>query len=338
MVRKIVGGGRKLRYLKFIFWQIINLPLFNRFTDLVFPVTLSVVLTLICDYSLRKILPSHYSPFFTLFSSIVIFFIILYLQHRVIEGVFRRPLREFISSLRYKHPVTKRFGVRILSSFVGGRFRADLFSKINNLSELLTRIELRNGYNLPVELYAVLLDEAASLKPTRLWATWDFSIAPIGEVFTDSGEIKPNYQFYFRTLTSIYLGIKQEDDKIRIFIFENNEMKQTCMNHKGWDKLLELHKKWGFKTIHCILKQTFRGIQISFPNAYMEDFVYFELKWLRNKWVIGMDGDSRIASLACTSTYVDATRDFLNELRKKADTIILYRIGGEQDGSVDNQI
>lgn len=323
MVRKIVGGGRKLRYLKFIFWQIINLPLFNRFTDLVFPVTLTAVLTLICDYSLRKILPSHYSPFITLLSSIVIFFIILYLQHRIIEGVFRRPLGEFISSLRNRHPVTKRLGVRILSSFVGGRFNAAFFRGINNLSELLTRIELRNGFNLPVELYAVLLDEAANLKPTRLWATWDFSIVPIEKVFTNSGEIQLNYQFYFRTLTGIYSGITQEDDKIRIFIFEDCTMKQTCMNHKGWNTLLNLHRNWGFKTIHWILKKNFKEIQDKFLNAYMEDFVYFELKWLRNKWVIGMDSASKIVSLACTSTCVDDSRDLLKRLKETATTLNL---------------
>jgi len=309
-----------LGHLKFIFWQTLNLRLFSKFVGLGFPFLITVLLALITDYTFQKIIPG-YSIYFTIITVIFEFFIVLYLQDRLIQSIYGIPLKEFISSLKDKHPVTKKFGVSILSNFICGRFKPNHFISVENLSELLTRVELRDGIDLPVELYAVLLNESAEMKPTRLWATWDFALFPMNEVFEPNGEIKSEYLFYFRTLNRIYANIKNIDDKVRIFLFDDEQMKSDYMNHMGWKRLLELHKAWGFNNIYWCLKPTFRGIQISFSNAYMEDFVYYELKWLRHKWVIGKDTLSKIVSLSSTYSYVNDSRNLFIELKQKAVSI-----------------
>lgn len=307
-------------HLKYVFWQILNLRLIGRFIGLGFPFIITFFLALITDYAFQQLIPG-YSIYLTIIAVIFEFFIVLYLQDRLIQSIFGRPLKELIHSFKDKHPVTKKFGVHIFSNFICGRFNSNHFSNVENLSELLTRVELRNGIDLPVELYAVLLNESAEMRPTRLWATWDFTLVPMDEVFDLNGEIKSEYLFYFRTLNNIYANIKDVNDKIRIFIFDDEQMKKDCMGHSGWKKILELHKTWRFNNIYWCLKHTFKGIQVSFSNAYMEDFVYYELKWVRHKWVIGKDVFSNIVSLTSTYSYVNDSRNLFVELKQKATSV-----------------
>lgn len=303
--------------LRYYFWYLFNLPLSYIFIDVTFPFVMTFVLTLLIEKAFDQVLPQH-SMYLTVLGGILIFFIILILQHRLIERIFGSALKEFILSLRGKHPVTKKFGVRILKTFVAGNFNAHSFSNIYNLADLLDRVESRNGIDLSKGLYALLLAESAAFKPACLWATFDLAIFPMSEVFDSAGSVKSEFAFYFDTLSKIYSNIEKKENKLRIFLYDDVANLQTNKGHAGWQALKKFHKDWGFDNILLCSRSDFKGVQVRYPDAFMEDFVYFEINPFRNKWVIGMDSNSKIQSLIQRSLPVEDSRKLFIALQGKA--------------------
>ncbi len=192
------------------------------------------------------------------------------------------------------------------------------------MSDLLKGVGTRSGVHLSKGLYAILLSESAAFKPAYLWATWDLAIFPISEVFdSTNGAVKPEYAFYFDTLKRIYSQIKKKENKVRIFLYDDNTTLDETKSHIGWDILKKIHKEWGFDNILCCSKSSFKGVQLSHLDAFMEDFVYFELKPFKNRWVIGMDVDTKIQSLIQDSLPVEDSRKLFMELQNKSDSEIL---------------
>jgi len=331
------------KHIKFLSWYALNLPLSERFIDLQFPVFLTIALTFVFECCFYKFCTHHTILLLALYSfvcSIFSFFIVLFLQNRLIEIVFGNPLKEFITSLKGRHPVTKKFGSRILRKFITGEFKPDVYKGIYNLDDLLRKIETRNVFDLPSDLYAVLLQESADMKPDCLLATWDFSLVRIKEAFeNNTNQLKPEYRGYFDTLGKIYSNIKNPDDKIRIFIFSGETQFHEYQGYKEWEKVLEMHyKELQFKEVLWCEKSTLQGLRTSHDEAYMDDFVYFEYrlfkKWWINKWVIGKDSNSKI-HLAHSKEVTTQSKELFDKLKGKSTHINLEVYF---NGSVDNKI
>ena len=191
--------------VKFFKWHFNNLPLSEYFIDGWFSVISTIGLTSLFELALHKIFPNNHHVVYygAILFAIFVLFIVLFFQHKLRENCFGESLKEFIASSKGMHPVTKKFGSYILEDFITGTFikseiYKEIYAKQNgiyNLSDLLKRIELKDGFQLPGELYAVLLSQSVDLEPDCLLSTWDFSIIKIEEVFNEINEFKRNMNY-----------------------------------------------------------------------------------------------------------------------------------------------
>ena len=310
-----MAGKRRMLLWGYIY----RIPMLEHLPSLVLPVGLTVAFTLLIDLSLRQIPAlAAYSTALTLLLSVLVFFIILWLQNILLAVIFSGALHDFLARTRGRHPVTKRFGAEILRRFLSDGFKEDMIKGVESLSTMLEKIEQRNGHPLAPTCYAILLDKAAEAGPDRLWAVWDFDVVPIEEVFDSAGNAKPDYAFYFETLSKIYARIENEKDKERVFVFTDDDHMNAVMSHPGWPTLLKFHKDSGFNHVYRCLFGTVKTMKqhSSFTAADMDDFVFFQISWLGRQyaWVIGMDRSSRIASLRHRKLVVDDTMQMYERL------------------------
>ena len=107
--------------LRYYFWYLLDLPLSYVFIDITFPVFATLILTVLIEKSFDIILSEHLI-YYTLLGGLIIFFIILILQHRLIEKIFGKALKEFVQSAKGRHPVTKKFGAHLLRTLYIWKF------------------------------------------------------------------------------------------------------------------------------------------------------------------------------------------------------------------------
>jgi hypothetical protein len=303
---------------KLLFWAwFCRVPLFERFTGLLFPFCLTVILTIGIDICLRKIPGISQPELFTFLSAIVVFFIVLWLQQLVLAVVFRKALHDFLNRTKGCHPVTKIFGAEILRRFLSDGFKEEMLKDVESLTAMLQRLEQKNGYPLAPTCYAILLDKAAGMGPDCLWAVWDFESVPIEEVFDAEGRPKPEYDFYFRTLSQIYVKIKDSRNRKRIFVFSDNTHRNKVVSHPGWQSLLKMHKDWKFEEgdlFECTL-DTLKGAKKGWTAVDVDDFVFFKVSGiLSHAWVIGFAKDHKVASLRHGDVVIEDTQQTFNRL------------------------
>lgn len=304
------------------------MPLLSQLPGLILPVGITIFFTLIIDWSIRQFTVfTTYGMALTLLFSVLVFFIILWIQNLLLMFLFRGALHDFIIRTKERHLVTKRFGAAILEKFLTNGFKEDMLEGTNSLPAMLQKIEEEDGYPLTSPCYAILLDEAAEITPDRLLAVWDFDIMSIESVYDIDGKYITADDSYFNTLSRIYDKIPDEEDKQRVFVFTDEAHKDCVMSHKGWETLKTFHKKAGFRRVFYCFVETVNHIKNKGPHtaAHMDDFVYFHTTWLKRKyaWVIGRKRSSQ-TSLQHREPEVGDTLQMYTRLVASSTPIDLY--------------
>ena len=265
---------------KIVLWGLIDkMPLQKYLASLILPLCMTIAFTIII-YLITTSLP------FTLGFLVLVFFIMLFIQHIMLASVFGGKLHEFLNNTRGHHLVTRLLGAEMLGDFITRGFSNWILLKGDSLPDMLRQIELEDGYPLIDHSYDILLKKAALMKPTRLLAVWDFKVTPIDELYDPAGKIR-KAEPYFNILLKVYANIKDAQDKQRVFVFQNEEHKEQVMSHKGWTTLLRFHKHAGIKTYLCFA-DTVKSIRSRGGNKAVknDDFVYYTNR-KRKPWIIG---------------------------------------------------
>lgn len=299
---------------KLLFW-IWKVPLFEFVVDFLFPIPVTVILTIFLERFLH-----NYPAFsnYRVLYVILIFIIVILWQYLLILKIFGKDLRHFIYHTKGLHFVTKSFGAEILRRFVSGGFNNDLIHNVDSLSSMLSKIEQQNGYPLSKVGYAILLDKAADFHPNRLWAIWDFVTFPIDDVFDPNGQVKADfYEDYFNTLTKIYAEIDDKKDKLRFFIYSEEDQLDMISQHEGWKEIKRKHQLWGFDEVYLFPKGYFLNLSRDLTALHMDDFVFFEKSlrsYFRTNWLIGHCRHTLITSLLRRHIHIEHAEKIFHKM------------------------
>ena len=267
---------------KIVLWGLIDkMPLQKYLASSILPLCMTIAFTIII-YLITTNLP------FTLGLSVLVFFIILFIQHIMLAIVFGGKLHEFLINTKECHLVTRQLGAEILGNFITRGFSEGILLKGDSLPDMLRQIELEDGYPLIAHSYDILLKKAALMKPTRVLAVWDFEVTPIDRVYDPAGKLYPG-ELYFDILLDVYTDIKNAQDKQRVFVFKNEGHKEQVMSHKGWTTLQTFHKNAGFKEVYLCFADMVQSIRSRDGNdaaVKNDDFVYYTNR-KREPWIIG---------------------------------------------------
>ena len=304
------------------FWKYMHgAPLFEHVVGLAFPLATTMIFTLVVNEALKKLsvtiptLANAVNPLTILFS-VILFFIILWLQQLILSTLFRKSLTEYLYRTKGRHPVTKIFGAEILNRFLSDSFKPEMVEGIESLSTMLEKIEQPNGQPLAPVSYAILLDKAAAMEPDKLLAVWDFGAVPIEKVFLDTGQPNGEYGFYFNTLKKIYSNIANQKNKRRVFLFNDDNHRKVVQKHSGWNGLMEMLDEWGIDVYYYGNIDILNGIKSSVPFA-MDDFVWFTVSgWIKQSWVIGFERETRITSLRHRQYFIQDVEKVFEQLIK----------------------
>jgi hypothetical protein len=310
-----------IRRTKILFHRIEKIPFLGWFTHILSPLIVTFILAIIFDRCLSKLIKNKlFADSSTAYTSALVlsltitFFIVLFLQDRLIEHLFSGSLREYLSKTKGQHPVTKLLGRWLMSRFLVGDFNTSFFQGVGSLNELLQKIELEKGHKLFPDLYSVLLSQASDMYPVKMLAVWYVPQIPIDDVFNGVGKII-KYGEYFQEMDKIYPHIS-EHNKERIFIFHDENHKATQVAHPGWKSLCLKHKNWGFKRILWCFEEDTIQAKVGKSGAKYDDFAYFELGWLNDKLVIWVNFKNQTFGLTSIKTFVKDNYLFLGALRK----------------------
>jgi hypothetical protein len=257
-------------------------------------------------------------------------YLVLWVQNVFIVAVFVRSFPRFIDRVSGLHHVTRAFGCELLRRFFEGEFDKAIFddSNIASLPSVLQSLEAPHGCQLPTTAYALLLQKSSELRPVRVLATWDNKAFPITAVF-DSATQEPNppYARYFRALDDIYKKVRANHEKIRVFIFEDEDTRKhhtTGDDGAGsgeWAAVHALHKRWGFTEIwHCTNEQLVAAKKSVGMMALekIDDIVYFQERGPKSGWIIGMDRDSKSVVIRQENIELDTVLEFFKALQSRS--------------------
>lgn len=258
-----------------------RMPFQKYLASLLLPLVMAIVFTIII-YVITKELPP------TLFLSVLVLFIVLFIQYLMLASVFGGKLHEFLRNTREHHLVTKQLGAEILGTFMTRGFSEGILRKGDSLADMLRCLEQDGGYPLIPHSYDTLLKKASLMKPTRLLAVWDFEVTPIDRVYDSAGKLYPG-ELYFDVLSNVYSNIEDAQDKQRVFVFKNEEHKKQVMSHKGWTTLQTFHKNSGFKKVYLCFTDIVQSIRNRGGHdaaVKNDDFVYYTNR-TEKPWIIG---------------------------------------------------
>jgi hypothetical protein len=260
----------------------------------------------------------------------LVVFLVLWINNLFIVAVFVGAFPRFIDRVSCLHHVTRAFGCELLRRFFEGEFDKAIFDDdtIASLPSVLQSLEAPHGCRLPMTAYALLLQKSSELRPATILATWDNEAFPIKDVF-DAGTKEPNppYARYFRALDDIYKNTNASSAKTRVFIFENETIRQFHIHGsdgKGsdeWAAVRRLHKRWGFEEIwHCTHDQLIAAKRSSAMMALekIDDIVFFQERRNGSGWIVGMDRSSKSVVIRQENIELSTVREFFRALQSRS--------------------
>jgi hypothetical protein len=285
------------------------------------PFWITIVLTILFNVSLAhiNIVSTQYSflgmtidfkPFsliaVNLCFSILTFFLSLELQRCFLHTLFSRTFINAMNETVNEHFILQAFIVELYRQFtstpnflkhIKESTEDDGFQHIVDLSAKIKG----NGVKLSTYLYAVLLKESLSQKPSCLYSVWDTRVVNLNNT--------EEYSFYTDYLTEIYSKyVIEKNNKIRIFITENENTFDTNFP----DNLKQKHKEWGFEKIYYCSSSSFQdSVRKENGNEKYDDFIIFELG--KSKWIIGKDHSDKKTRMDYHEQLVDNMKKCFSE-------------------------
>lgn len=300
---------------------------FSRFTEYLLPLTIACLLAPSLHFAFKYFLVTEAWRYIGMsISEVAIFILVLVAQRFVSLHYFRGAFTNLICHTKDRHPVTKQFAARLLKLFLSREGCERLLESVDSLPRMMEEVE-GNGRNLSFASYAMLLEEAAKMRPDELLATWDFGLFQIDEVFDGGGAVTAKYRTLFYTLTCLYVKIRNPRRKKRVFLFDDvNHEQRTKADSVRWGALIQLHKDWGFQSVEVCFRNDLKAAQEVIPNAILEDFVFYRINSIfmgTHEWVIGFDRDKHQAGLRHSREVLDATKSLYQKLLRESHGVSL---------------